>query len=334
MATWNSLAQPVYGGPRPAPDFFGRTQGTGVRQLSLAKVPGADPAIRSSFDDAARLRSVLGGDTARYRNAVSGTMPMTSSFASQDIGDIDRYFNPSGYVADLAGIRDRRAGALSNLNAAIDTDVTTRWNIADDNDKNFYQEARTLLVGDYAKIGNSNQTTALDIVGNASGVRAIRMSRPSSGVTNSFGLTTDGFIFNNDTLGSRIAALLGSAVYGELSFSRAGSDHNGRQSVIRGGAAVGTDKDGASFDIIGSAGTGGATGGGAINFKTPNAGASGTTTQTETTKLSVQRQGNLILTELSSAPTLNAPNGSIFYGIIGGVTNFWFYRTNGWVGLP
>lgn len=220
------------------------------------------------------------------------------------------------------------------LAAAIDTDVTTRWNIADDNDKNFYQEARTLLVGDYAKIGNSNQTTALDIVGNASGVRAIRMSRPSSGVTNSFGLTTDGFIFNNDTLGSRIAALLGSAVYGELSFSRAGSDHNGRQSVIRGGAAVGTDKDGASFDIIGSAGTGGATGGGAINFKTPNAGASGTTTQTETTKLSVQRQGNLILTELSSAPTLNAPNGSIFYGIIGGVTNFWFYRTNGWVGLP
>ena len=218
--------------------------------------------------------------------------------------------------------------------AAIDTDVTTRWNVADENDKNFYQEARSLLIGEYARVGNSNQTTALEVVGNASGVRSIKMSRPSSGVTNSFGLTTDGFIFNNDTLGSRIAALLGSAVYGELSFSRAGSDHNGRQSVIRGGAAVGTDKDGASFDIIGSAGTGGATGGGAINFKTPNAGASGTTTQTETTKLSVQRQGNLILTELSSAPTLNAPNGSIFYGVIGGVTNFWFYRTNGWVGLP
>ena len=119
MATWNSLAQPVYGGPRPAPDFFGRTANTGVRQLSLAKVPGADPAIRTSFDDASRLRSVLGNDTARYRNAVSGTMPRTMSYADQDIGDIDRYFNPGGYAADLAGIRDRRAGALTNLNDQI-----------------------------------------------------------------------------------------------------------------------------------------------------------------------------------------------------------------------
>jgi len=119
MATWNSLAQPVYRSAQPAPDFFGRTPNTGVRQLSLAKVPGADPAIRSSFDEASRLRASAGRDVANYRNAFAGSLPQTSGYLNQELGDLSRLFSPGGYEADLAGIRDRRATALGNLDDQI-----------------------------------------------------------------------------------------------------------------------------------------------------------------------------------------------------------------------
>ncbi len=119
MATWNSLAQPVYRSAQPAPDFFNRTQNSGVRQLSLAKVPGADPAILSSFNDASRLRGSMASDLSRYRGALSGTQPQASAYLGQELGDLSRLFSPDGYEADLAGIRGRRASALSNLDDQI-----------------------------------------------------------------------------------------------------------------------------------------------------------------------------------------------------------------------
>lgn len=120
MATWNPLARPVYARPaQEQPDFFGRTRTNAVRQLSLPKVPGADPMIRSSFSDAENLRRVLGRDLAGYRNAFAGTQPMASRFASEDVGEIGRYFAPGGYESELAGIRDRRSDALGGLNDRI-----------------------------------------------------------------------------------------------------------------------------------------------------------------------------------------------------------------------
>jgi len=119
MATWNSLAQPVSGPPREQPDFFGRTKTGAVRQLSLPKVPGADPAILGSFQDYARNRGMARSDLTGFRRAFGSTQPMVQQFANQDIGEIGRYFSPGGYEADLAGIRDRRAGALSALDDQI-----------------------------------------------------------------------------------------------------------------------------------------------------------------------------------------------------------------------
>lgn len=119
MATWNTLTRPVYGGPAQQPDFFGRSKTNSVRQLSLAKVPGADPMIRSSFDQVARLQASMGRDVGNYRNAVGASLPQTGAFLDQDLGDLSRYFSPGGYEADLAGIRTRRASSLADLNDQI-----------------------------------------------------------------------------------------------------------------------------------------------------------------------------------------------------------------------
>lgn len=119
MATWNPLTQPVYGSPQGPPDFFGRSKTNTVRQLSLPKVPGADPMIRGSFDQAERLQQSMGRDVGNYRRAFNATAPATSGFLNQELGDISRYFSPSGYEADLAGIRDRRSSALAGLNDQI-----------------------------------------------------------------------------------------------------------------------------------------------------------------------------------------------------------------------
>ena len=119
MATWNTLTRPVYGGPAQQPDFFNRSKTNSVRQLSLAKVPGADPMIRSSFDQAARLQASMGRDVANYRGAFNATLPQASGYLDQDLGDLSRYFSPGGYESDLAGIRDRRSSALTGLNDQI-----------------------------------------------------------------------------------------------------------------------------------------------------------------------------------------------------------------------
>lgn len=116
---WNTLTRPVYGGPAQQPDFFNRSKTNSVRQLSLAKVPGADPMIESSFNTAAGLRASQGRDVGRYRSAFESSLPQVSGYLDQDLGDISRYFSPNGYSADLAGIRDRRSSALTGLNDQI-----------------------------------------------------------------------------------------------------------------------------------------------------------------------------------------------------------------------
>lgn len=222
------------------------------------------------------------------------------------------------------------------LSAAIDTDVTTRWSVADENDKNFYQEARSLLVGDYAKIGNSNQTVALDLVGNASGIRVLRLLRPSAGATNSIGTSSNQVILYNDAGPNqgRIALFEGGTNYTTLSFTKGLSTNDpSRFLTFTAGAATGTDKAGSTLRFQAPAGTGAGTGG-KFEFQTPVTTSSGTTAQSFQTPVSIEQEGNIQLLQLSAAPTAVVTNGSFFYGVIGGVTNFWFRRTNGWVGLP
>ncbi len=222
------------------------------------------------------------------------------------------------------------------LSAAIDTDVTTRWAVADENDKNFYQEARSLWIGDYARVGNSNQTTALDVVGNASGIRVLRLIRPSAGATNTIGTALNQIILYNDvgTNQGRIALFEGGTNYTTVSFTKSlGSDDPSRFLTMTAGAGTGSNKSGSTFRIQAPAGTGSGTGG-KFEFQTPITTSSGTTAQSFQTSVSIEQEGNIQLLQLSAAPTLVVTNGSFFYGIIGGVTNFWFRRTNGWVGLP
>lgn len=119
MATWNSLARPGPVSFQEQPDFFGRSKTGAVRQLSLPKVPGADPAILGSFVDSAANRGRARADLSGFRRAYGSTQHMVQDFANQDIGEIERYFSPGGYESDLAGIRARRASALSALDDQI-----------------------------------------------------------------------------------------------------------------------------------------------------------------------------------------------------------------------
>lgn len=221
------------------------------------------------------------------------------------------------------------------LSAAIDTDVTTRWAVADENDKNFYQEARSLWIGDYARVGNSNQTTALDVVGNASGIRVLRLIRPSAGATNTIGTALNQIILYNDVGANqgRIALFEGGTNYTTLSFTKALSTNDpARQLTITAGAATGTNKNGATVFLQAAAGTGSGTNG-AFEFQTPITTSSGTNAQSLQTVVKIGQAGNIKLLELPSAPLTDVTN-SYFYGIIGGVTNWYFFRNGAWVGLP
>lgn len=245
----------------------------------------------------------------------------------------------SGYVVYTTpgGVRfDDDCQENTILSAAIDTDVSTRFSIADENDKNFYQEARSLWIGDYARVGNSNQTRALDVVGNASGLRVLGLARPSAGATNTFGVALNQTILYNEVglHQGRIVLFDGQTNSATLSFTKGlGSADPARLTTITGGAGTGNDVNGNILRFQAPAGTGAGTNG-SIEFQTPITTSSGTTAQSLQTMLTLNQEGNLTLRQLSAAPTATVTNGSFFYGVIGGVTNFWFRRTNTWIGLP
>jgi len=113
------------------PDYFGRTpQATDVlRPINLPKIPGADPFIWQQFQDAAALRDRLSGDVADFRNLIGTTQPAVADFSRQEISDVDRLFNPTGYEAELAGIRGRRAKAMAGLDDTILADLRRALNL-------------------------------------------------------------------------------------------------------------------------------------------------------------------------------------------------------------
>ena len=120
--SWNPLGAPAPAAA-PLPDFFGRSKTSRVQQLSLPKIPGADPMIRSSFDAAGRAYDAARADLGAYRRALAASMPMTSANLGAELADIGRYYDPRGYSADFAGIRSRRAGALAEIDDSIMRDL-------------------------------------------------------------------------------------------------------------------------------------------------------------------------------------------------------------------
>lgn len=99
-------------------------------------------------------------------------------------------------------------------------------------------------------------------------------------------------------------------------------------------SAGGTDLSGTDLFLDGGFGTGNNSSKGNVIVRTPGINASGTTAQTVSERFRVKNvNGQLNLSQISE-PTVNLQNGDFFYGVISGVTNFWFRRANGWVGLP
>ena len=105
----------------PVQDFFGRTPQAAelLKPISLPKVPGADPFIFNAFQDYAGLRDRIQGDLSKYRAGMEGTQPDVTRYANQDIGELSRIFDATGYESDLAGIRRTRTAAMDKLNDTI-----------------------------------------------------------------------------------------------------------------------------------------------------------------------------------------------------------------------
>jgi parallel beta-helix repeat protein len=97
-------------------------------------------------------------------------------------------------------------------------------------------------------------------------------------------------------LGGSVAAPRGTFIYGEIP--------NG---------SVGTDVAGANITFTSSPGTGSSTTGGDIVFGTPNAGASGGTVQSGTSKFIIKREGQVQFFSRSSAPTVGVVDGQVYY---------------------
>lgn len=136
-AGWN-----IFGNTAPMPrstapalsqpqQFFGRTPDATevLRPINLPRVPGADPAIYQQFVDAEAMRQRLFGDVNAYRNALNQSLPRTAGFTAQEQQDISNIFSPGGYESQFAGIRDRRAASLSDLNNVILNDMRRQLGI-------------------------------------------------------------------------------------------------------------------------------------------------------------------------------------------------------------
>jgi hypothetical protein len=98
-------------------------------------------------------------------------------------------------------------------------------------------------------------------------------------------------------------------------------------------AAGGTDLAGTDLYLDAGFGTGSNVARGVVIVRTPVNGTSGTSAQAMAERFRVKMGGQVNFPQ-TDEPTVGIINGDMFYGVISGVTNFWFRRTNGWVGLP
>jgi hypothetical protein len=158
------------------------------------------------------------------------------------------------------------------------------------------QGSGTNIYGGTIALGQATDGNVATFTGNASGTRIIKANR-TSGLTQSLGLGVGSSAWNlwNETAGVGMALIGGTAT--ETSYL-GGAGQGGaspRQLTIRPeDASSGSNSPGTNLVLQAAAGTGNSTTGGEIIFQTPDAGSSGTTVQSKTTKVTIQRDGDLV----------------------------------------
>jgi hypothetical protein len=159
------------------------------------------------------------------------------------------------------------------------------------------QGSGTNIYGGSLAIGQAADGNVATLTGNASGVRILKANR-TSGITQSLGLGVGTAAWNlwNETAGVGMALIGGTATDTSYLGGAGSGGASPRQLVIRPeDASSGSNSPGTNLVLQAAAGTGNSTTGGDIIFQTPDAGSSGTTVQSRTTKVTVQRDGDLQL---------------------------------------
>lgn len=220
----------------------------------------------------------------------------TNSYISLDNGHIrDQYYNSGstlGLCGNISGIAENNLffGSYST-NGTVRFNRTGYFNGVNYALKYVGADASTgAVVLGAATTGG----TALTLRGGAT-ARALVFQR--SGV-DEIGIspTTDGFLFFNNTDTRGIAQLTGSSTDVSMTFGTLYTATSPNVSLFGPATTTGSDITSGTLTIRAPLGTGNATGGGTINFATPNAGASGATTQSASTKVTISKVGDLVVT--------------------------------------
>jgi hypothetical protein len=186
-----------------------------------------------------------------------------------------------------------RSNALDNVMEATFTSVSTNFaNVS--SSANYTSLQRTL--GGTATWGESATQTALDLTGNASGVRIIKLAR-TSGLTQQIGLGVGSDALNvwNETDSRGIALIGNNGTTASYQFGDA-SSATPPEAVIYGSSGSGVNVAGAAVKIYSDQSTGNANQADAFAVLTGDVGSSGSTAQTMTTKFVVEGGGDIRLT--------------------------------------
>lgn len=158
---------------------------------------------------------------------------------------------------------------------------------------------------------------------------AITITRADTGKTYSWTAGTDTVVFNNDSVSKPFQVNTSDASSSTLTLGQSGSSYTPRNSILQGelaAAGSGTDVAPSDLYVIAPRGTGSNTGGGRVIFNTPDSIASGTGSQTTTTRLMLKREGQLNFSPRASDPTAAPGAGDLYYQT--GVGFRWYNGTS------
>lgn len=225
-----------------------------------------------------------------------------------------------------------RSNAVDNVMEAVFTSVST--NFANASSAANYTSLQRTLSGT-ATWGEASTGTALDLTGNASGVRIIKLAR-TSGLTQQIGLGVGQDALNvwNETDNRGIALLGNNGTTASYQFGDS-SSATPPEAVIYGTAGSGSNVAGAAVKIYADQSTGNANQADAFAVLTGDAGSSGSSAQSMTSKFIVEGDGDArIVGQLSigSASTLIRSGTGTPEGAVTATVGSLFLRTDGGAG--
>jgi hypothetical protein len=252
--------------------FFEKPAGTGwfagvsINQFSAMRSLAGGPQFTHAFDL----------QPAAYANrAKVGMIVENNGYAE--------WRNPTGNIPEVDA---------PNMTQA--TDVGTGWYRPSWTQRDFAVSGTRLL----------SLTSGNVLVESSTGSQFFTLKNTANSQDAAFSIGNGTFSIDNTAIGIRHATFFSDTNSTTLFLGASGKASGVRASSLRpeSAAAGGTDVPGSSFYIYGSPGTGAATGGGDIQFVTPDVGASGTAIQSMTVKARFPRYGGIHMAGIASDP--------------------------------